>query len=140
MRMEKPSAQTLARRRKTIKRLRMLLEHMEQGRLAHGTFRFDKFRSKCGTAGCMGGELPSLFPADWMWIANEPVCKPDITFVPSAMRFFGLGKGLIYRLFVPYFFRRIPGYGQLPASASREEVTANLARVIRELERKWRLA
>lgn len=119
-----------------LKRLQKLLEHMEKGELSVDKFDFGTFRdsNSCGTAGCMGGELPGLFPRLWRWDEDTPLLKDaaeNSSFNESARRFFGLTKEQVDYLFYPRGDFRSGGNSRLPGTASRRQVTANLRRFIR---------
>lgn len=51
-------------------RLEKLAAHLETGQLGHAVFDFSVFNdapSRCGTNGCAIGELPIVFPDDWVF-------------------------------------------------------------------------
>jgi hypothetical protein len=134
MKKEKEKANTVG-----MERLKRLLEHMEHGKLSVRRFDFRIIRNDCGTAGCMAGELPGLFP-EW-----EFFLKPDFSDAPGvrlkgefsdlgliygAMWFFGLERTEVLDLFFPAGPLEETA-GRLPYEATREEVAANLRKFIR---------
>lgn len=124
-----------------LKRLQKLLEHMEKGELSVDKFDFGAFRrgpferERCDTAGCMGGELPALFPRLWKWEVATPVLRDArraSTFSESAERFFGLTTQQAGRLFYPQGDWKAQT-DSLPGNATRRQVTANLRRFIKSV-------
>lgn len=55
-----------------VERLQTLLDHMRSGNRFHETFDFSYFYTElsCGTAGCMAGELPTIWPDHWNFDHN----------------------------------------------------------------------
>lgn len=124
-----------------IDRLERLLERMETGRLSVDRFDFAAFRAEsgCGTVGCMGGELPSVF-AEWEWAGQMPRLKPEFEgelyrdFCGDVGWFFGIRWEEVRRLFYPRT-RNWPDKrlgACLPVEASRTEVAENLRAFIEE--------
>lgn len=126
-----------------IERLEMLLKHMESEPLSVDRFDFSTFRSYdrsydqddsesvCGTAGCMGGELPIVFPESWEIQRNCVFRTGDIDYGLSPMdqikRFFNLTESEAYHLFMPdYQAPELYGGVLLHNHATKEEVTENL--------------
>jgi hypothetical protein len=135
-----------------LDRLKRLLEHMENGTLSVDHFFFGVFRDRpplrnpaapiCGTIGCMGGELPGLWPDDWKWSYEGPPrtistaegwCAPRLkcarmgqsTFREDAAEFFGISFEEVGQLFYPG-----PLGSGLDEHATREAVTEKLREFI----------
>ncbi len=134
-----------------LERLKKLLAHMRnsEGR-RHTEFSFATFCSwalgnlgnaqgkakpYCGTAGCMGGELPGLFPRHWEWGGdNRPRLKvhPCLTPAGDLSAFFSLTDNEVRHLFYP-LGQDTDSFGgeDLPSHATADEVADNLEIFIR---------
>lgn len=137
-----------------IKRLEKLRDHLAQPqeKLAHDKFCFDvwngqpsraskkKFATRgCGTAGCAFGELPYLFPDEFMWgdgcvIRTKPTSSPH-NIVDGSSNFFGLTSAESLHLFMPNN-QNPDAYGgiYLRSYSSLPEVTENMRIFIDKLK------
>ena len=130
-------------------RLRKLLDHMEGGQLSVGRFDFNCWRDGCGTAGCMGGELPMVFPGEWVWKGGMPWLKPfdeedrcPVHFTSQAAWFFGIQFGDVVDLFFPAGSGEELA-GRLRANATRQQVAEKLRLFIERKEatyRRWSIS
>jgi hypothetical protein len=124
-----------------IDRLQRLLAHMEAAPEVRGNRRFDfgTYRTACGTAGCMAGELPAIWPEEWTLVRCDfgsfPYLKGDDKrrdVSAHLSEWFGIEWKTARRIFYPAEFNRLTGL------SSRGEVVENLRQVIAELEAKAR--
>jgi hypothetical protein len=131
--LERPAEMAMGPR---IDRLKRLLEHMEAAPVVRGNRRFDfgVFRSECGTAGCMAGELPAIWPEEWKFVEGIIGFVPELKHPLSSNwtgdhigEFFGIEFETARRIFYPSAFNELHG------DSTREEVVANLQGVIAEL-------
>jgi hypothetical protein len=126
-------------------RLKRLLEWMEQPAEGREGRRFDfgVFRSACGTCGCLGGELPAIWPEEWE-VKPFPLIDGNFgvwrrgsetgSFDEHAMGFFGIEAFVVHRIFYPGI------HNGLGREATLDQVLENLIRVILELEERERMA
>lgn len=105
------------------KRLTMLADHLENGRLGQDDWDFAMFHTKrffetvsgmvCKSVGCAIGECPYLFQEHWHFdsFSGEPVLKDFVTApdanvnipMQAAMEWFGLTEDESLHLFTPYY-------------------------------------
>lgn len=126
-----------------LDRLQALLDHMRGGKRHHAQFAFHAFNipladeadePDCGTAGCMAGELPTLFPDHWKWVGEGTHSEPKLrglkctALVPEQLgAFFGLSLEAVHHLFYPRRQNtKLFGGGKLQSFSPLEAVTANL--------------
>lgn len=133
-----------------IDRLKKLLAHMEQPqeKLGHKEFDFEIYDNgyggECGTAGCMAGELPFIWPDKWRLctspLKNHPILKGGSVYILSTewhlMQWFGLDAGMVKHLFYPHFqdTDKYGGKKMLNSSSKKEEVVENLREFIKWAE------
>jgi hypothetical protein len=121
-------------------RLVELYHYMEQPqrKLAHKKFGFYSFNSlfkeadKCGTIGCMAGELPALFPEDWSWNFNFIELKGScyLSTIEQLAFFFGLTKLETQHLFYPG--RQFAEEPQLKNYSTKAQVVKNFKKFLIE--------
>lgn len=123
-------------------RLIQLAEHLESGKLAHGSFDFAQYNyftsdyaepNMCGTAGCALGECPAIWPEEWeWWYNNVGLAKSQAKGIWAAIEWFGISAGAAQHLFYPEC--QIPSeYGGvwLSTNATAEEVASNIREFVK---------
>lgn len=127
-------------------RLLKLYEHIQQPqkKLAHKRFDFGTFNTvsastnKCGTNGCMMGELPMLFPNKWEWHDDKVLLIKGSSYSVNMdlSSFFGLTDeevehitypGMQHIEIDPYYEK----HDELSTSATKRQVVANLRRFLK---------
>lgn len=127
------------------RRLLKLAKHLKHGKLGHKKFDFGTYNNvsvaKCGTAGCALGECPILWPRYWKFTTTG-VTRPqfqDSFFSEgdSAKEWFGLSEEESNHLFYPRGQQpeKFGGAGELPGSATRKQVAANMVAFIKKKEK-----
>ncbi len=137
-----------------LARLKKLLAHMKNKRnLRHKEFRFRNFctvldtdnpaKPYCGTAGCMGGEVPGIWPRHWKWVEGvhgqsfypclrNPSDPTNTVTRYDLGEFFGLSESQTRHLFYPDWQNPEAYGGQtLSHTATRKEVVDQLDTFIR---------
>ena len=124
-----------------VDRLRILADHLLNGKLGHKVFDFSTYNegenseNECGTNGCAIGECPIAFPDDWMWAKRLPVLKRivesqtgDFYFrnYESGMEFFNISHSQYNHLFMPEAQEAKYGGKSLCDYSTKEEVAKNI--------------
>jgi hypothetical protein len=135
-----------------IDKLRKVENHLRNGILAHKVFDFSTIdkgeigENGCGTNGCAIGELPVIFPDDFVYDTDGDVIvtNPKEGVYQSSVweeidNFFGITSNMSNHLFVPEAQDRYKyGGNELDKEATKEEVADNIAAFIEVVERqKW---
>lgn len=117
--------------------LRKLADHLLNGKLGHEKFRFsvinvDEFGrmmtepNSCGTLGCAMGELPILFPEDWVFdYSTIKRLNFDLDDIYDVTDYFRISEDQEYHLFYPTLQNEKWG-PILEAKSTKEEVAANI--------------
>lgn len=95
-------------------RLLKLAGHLLSGKLGHEVFDFSLYNDRkgpiCGTRGCAIGELPVIFPVEWIFtvggfprLRKQYFNRPEI----DAANFFNISENESYDLFVSIIWREI---------------------------------
>jgi hypothetical protein len=134
-----------------LKKLEALVKHNETNR-QHTEFCFSHFHSDdeenvCGTSGCVAGELPHCFPAEWRWKNNGGSLYPYLikgtcwgTTRNDIAKFFGLTLSAAGHLFYPRHQRpKLFGGADLGPTAELHEVLRNFKIFIRRHKAKSKL-
>lgn len=119
-------------------RLEKIAEHLEKGQLGHKVFDFMQYNegkqdaNGCGTNGCAIGEMPFIFPRQWIFDQDMPVLLggENVGVDRNSCEFLGLSLGEFQHLFIPLFQR--PELGRMLCdAATRYEVAANIRQFIK---------
>jgi hypothetical protein len=131
-----------------------LAEHLENGKLGHKKFHFNRWNVskdfggtpyKCGYMGCAIGECPVLFPRQWKfdWLGypvlrttSDPKtdCERAEYFVmptSEAAAFFGLeDRGEVEALFLPEKYRPWAPKKELQDSTTKKQVAKSIRKFV----------
>ena len=128
--------------KKNKSRLLKIVRHAEKGILGHKVFDFstvnDHTPNKCGTNGCLIGEMPIIFPKEW-YFGEEgyPRLFNDDDFgISERMRYFlGIDYSAINHLFFPNHQLTDLFNGEiLGRNATRYEVAKNIREFLKLVE------
>lgn len=126
--------------KKQKERLLKLYNYMcqPQRKLAHKKFDFGHYNinlnltveaGRCGTCGCMAGELPVLYPKYWSWYGFGLWYSPSKSEneVQSLAEFFGLNYDEVGHIFIPGLQSKSvdPGAKLLSEYSSKSKVLNN---------------
>lgn len=125
-----------------LDRLMILRDHMLYGDRGHKNFDFSCFNNtygrcasnKCGTNGCMAGELPIIWPKYWEFNffgeVNLRNKTPGLT-TNDLMKFFDLEHHEVQHLFYPNMQYSNYTKKQLTVDSTLKEVVNNLEKFIK---------
>jgi hypothetical protein len=135
-------------RRVRTDRLRILADHLINGKLGQDKFDFGVIHEKngCGSIGCAMGELPYVFSDDWILIMDYgnyyyPILRIpqesnwDYSSFEDVKTYFQISEKIGYHLFYPG--HQIPKLSKsLSSDTSPVDVGKNILRYCKTLENK----
>jgi hypothetical protein len=109
----------------------------DQSELGHKTFDFSCFENYCGTAGCLAGELPFLYPDRWVFNESKEPTLIGRSYTDASLEiWFDLQIDEINHLFYPTCQKtKLFGGKRLGFESEKLQVLSNLRSFIkRKLE------